>query len=272
MTNTNGIWTMVERVRGASPLVHGITNYVAMDVTANALLAIGASPAMVHAEEEVADFAALADSLVINIGTLSAGWVKSMYVAARHMGERGKPWVLDPVGAGATPYRTDVARNLARLGPTVIRGNASEILAVAGVAQETRGVDSVHGSEGVVEVARQLANDLSCTVAVTGAVDYVTDGGRVVGVANGDPMMTKVTALGCAATSLVAAFLAVEDDPVDAAVAALGVLGVCGERAAAESPGPGTLRWRLLDRLHTFDREAAAAVRLAGPPSSAGRQ
>lgn len=267
MMDTSGIWTMVERVRDASPLVHGITNYVAMDVTANALLAIGASPAMVHAEEEVADFAALADALVINIGTLSAGWVKSMYIAARRMGERGKPWVLDPVGAGATPYRTDVARNLARLGPTVIRGNASEILAVAGGAQETRGVDSVHGSEGVVDVARRLAEELSCTVAVTGKVDYVTDGSRIVGVANGHPMMTRVTALGCAATSLVAAFLAVENDSVNAAVGALGVLGVCGEQAAAESPGPGTLRWRLLDRLHTFDHSAAAAVRIEGPPT-----
>ncbi|HEV2131919.1 MAG TPA: hydroxyethylthiazole kinase [Longimicrobiaceae bacterium] len=257
MYHATGTWETLARLRREAPLIHNITNYVAMDVTANALLAIGASPAMVHAVQEVRDFVGIAHALVVNIGTLSPEWVRAMAAAADAAVDAGKPWVLDPVGAGATPYRTAVARELSRRGPAVIRGNASEILAVAGDAgAATKGVDSVHASEHAREVAREMAHDLGCVVAVTGAVDYVTDGERLLSVENGHPMMTKVTALGCAATALVAAFLAVSDDPVVAAAQALGVIGLAGEIAARESPGPGTLRWRLLDALYQLDEEA----------------
>ncbi len=263
MHDARRIWTTVERVRERAPLVQNITNYVAMDVTANALLAFGASPAMVHAEEEVADFVAIASSLVVNIGTLSSAWVKSMALAVSAAEEHGRPWVLDPVGAGATPYRTAVARDLSRRGPTVVRGNASEILAVAGATgASTRGVDSIHGSDAALEVARELARELGCVVAVTGAIDYVTDGRRVIRVTNGHPMMTKVTALGCTATALVAACLPVEEDPVLAAAHALAVLGVCGEFAAEGSDGPGSMRWRLLDALHVMDVGTLARARV----------
>jgi hydroxyethylthiazole kinase len=256
-------WAAVQRIRERSPLVQSITNYVSMDVTANALLAIGAAPAMVHAAEEVEEFVGIAHALVVNIGTLSPPWVDAMRLAADRAASLGKPWVLDPVGAGATRYRTETARELAERRPTVIRGNASEILALAGAAQATRGVDSAHASADALEPARALARQMGCVVAVTGAVDYVTDGARTLSVANGHPMMARVTALGCSVTALVGAFLAVHDDAVFATAAALAAFGVAGEMAARESPGPGTLRWKLLDALYLLDAGALKGARIA---------
>lgn len=263
MNHPAAVWTALQELRRRAPLVHSITNYVAMDITANALLAVGASPAMVHATEEVEDFAGIAQALVVNIGTLSPAWVEAMVRAAERASAAGKPWVLDPVGAGATPYRTGVAGELLRRRPTVLRGNASEILALGGGAARTRGVDSVDASEQALEVARGLAREGGGVVAVTGAVDYVTDGERVLSVSNGHPMMTRITALGCTATALVAAFLVVEPDPVLAAAQALAVLGLCGEIAARDAEGPGSLRWRLLDALYRLDEEALLGVRIA---------
>lgn len=247
-------WASLQAIRREAPLVQNITNFVSMDVVANGLLALGASPAMVHAEVEVVDFAAIARALVVNIGTLTPPWVASMTKAAETMNAKGKPWVLDPVGVGATTYRTRVASELAALKPTVIRANASEILALAGAALgPTKGVDSTHGSEEAIEAADHLAVQLGTVVAVTGAIDYVTDGARSLRVDNGHPMMTKVTALGCTASSVVGAFLTVEPDPLAAAAEALAVYGLAAERAAAEAAGPGSLRWRLLDHLAALD-------------------
>jgi hydroxyethylthiazole kinase len=242
------------RLRAAAPLVHNVTNYVSMDVVANTLLAVGASPLMAHSVEEVEDIVAIASALAINIGTLDEAWVEAMEMAAERAVELRKPWVLDPVGVGATPYRNATAEALARARPTVVRGNASEILALAGVAGAgTKGVDSTRASSDAREVARTLAVELGCVVAVTGAVDYVTDGVRTVGVANGHPLMTRITALGCSTTALVAACLAVTPDPVDATVHALAIMGVAGEIAAEDAPGPGTLRLRLMDALYSVD-------------------
>jgi hydroxyethylthiazole kinase len=248
----------LERVRSESPLVHNITNYVVMNTTANALLAIGASPAMVHAVDEVEEFVGISRALVINVGTLSTPWVEAMRKAARRAGERGIPWVLDPVGAGATAYRTSVSRELAANAPAAIRGNASEIMAIAGERGETKGVDSTRGSSDSVEAARQMATSMQSIVAVTGATDYVTDGDRVVSISNGHPMMARVTGLGCTATALCGAFLAVCDDPLEAVAHALAVLGVAGEIAAAVSPGPGSLQLQLLDALYTMDERVLA--------------
>ena len=250
-------WVALDRVRAAAPLVHNITNYVVMNTTANALLAVGASPAMVHAVEEVEDFAAISRALVVNIGTLSPTWVDAMRLATATARARGIPWVLDPVGAGATTYRTRVAAELARLGPTVIRGNASEIMVLAGtVAAAGKGVDSAHSTTDAIEPARALARDTGALVAMTGAVDYVTDGERTVAIHNGDPLMARVTGLGCTASALVGAFLAADDDRLAASVAALATLGVAGEIAAEGAAGPGTLQLRLLDALHTIDEDA----------------
>ncbi len=250
-------WHSLQAIRRDAPLIHNITNFVSMDIAANALLALGASPAMVHAEDEVADFVKIARALVVNIGTLSPPWVSAMVVAAKAAKAGGKPWVLDPVGVGATPYRTRVASELAALGPTVIRANASEILALAGAAAgPTKGVDSTHGSDEAVHAAQALAKQVGAVVAVTGALDHVTDGERVLKVANGHPMMTKVTALGCSASAIVGAFLVVEPDPLVATAQALAVFGLAAELAAAKAAGPGSLRWRLLDELAGLDEAA----------------
>lgn len=246
--------TPLARVRDASPLVHNITNFVVMNNTANALLAVGASPAMVHAAEEVEEFAAISRALVINIGTLAPRWVEAMHLAATRAKSAGIPWVLDPVGAGATSYRSQVSSDLARLHPTVIRGNASEIMVLAGAfGAAGRGVDSTHSTDAALEPARGLARDTRAIVAMTGVVDYVTDGHRVVAIHNGHPMMARVTGLGCTATALVGAFLGANDDPFAATVSALATLGVAGEMAADHSPGPGSLQLHLLDLLYRLD-------------------
>jgi len=254
MDHAAATWTRLQALRQGAPLVHNITNFVAMDVVANCLLAIGASPAMVHAEEEVEDFVAIAAALVINIGTLSPPWVAAMERAAARAGVLGKPWVLDPVGCGATPYRTRTAARLAGLRPAVIRGNASEILALAGATSgPTKGVDSTHDAAEALAAGRALARELGTVVAITGAVDHVTDGERLLRVANGDPRMTKVTALGCAASAIVGAFLVVEPDPLAAAASGLALFGLAGERAAARAAGPGSLRVQIVDQLAALD-------------------
>jgi hydroxyethylthiazole kinase len=258
-------WASLQAVRERAPLVHNITNFVAMDVSANCLLALGASPAMVHAEEEVEDFVAIASSLVVNIGTLSPPWVAAMARAAARASALGRPWVLDPVGAGATPYRTRTALDLIALRPTVIRGNASEILALAGAAAgPTKGVDSTHGTDEAVDAAAQLARASSAVVAVTGALDRITDGVRWREVGNGDPRMTRVTALGCAASAVIGALLTVEPDPLEAAAQGLAIFGLAGERAAARAAGPGSLRWRIVDELALLDEATVrAGVKIA---------
>ncbi len=244
----------LERVRATAPLVHNITNFVVMNTTANALLAIGASPAMVHAVEEVEAFVHHAAAVVINIGTLSEPWSEAMRRAVETANAAGVPWVLDPVAAGVTPYRSAIAADLVARRPTVIRGNASEILALAGGTGGGKGVDSTHGSTAALDVARRLAAATGSTVAITGEVDHVTDGSNVASIANGHAMMAKVTGLGCTASALIGAFLGAGLAPMAAAMAALTALGVAGEVAAAQSLGPGSLQLNLLDQLYRLDR------------------
>ncbi|SNB68029.1 hydroxyethylthiazole kinase [Arboricoccus pini] len=250
---------LLERVRARAPLVQCITNFVAMDIAANLVLAIGASPAMVHAKEEVEEFAAIASALTINIGTIAPEWVEGMSLAASTASRIGLPWVLDPVACGATRWRTQVARELAAKRPTLIRGNASEILALqADRETTTRGVDSTDPVERAQTAARALAKTYGAIVAVTGATDFVTDGSRELGIEGGDPLMTKVTALGCSLTAVSGAFLAVGDSAFESTVAALASFKIAGSRSALNCPGPGTLRWRMADELHRLD---AAAMR-----------
>lgn len=240
-------------------LVHSITNYVVMNSTANALLAAGASPVMAHAREEVEEMVALAGALVLNIGTLSPPWVEAMRLAGAAANRRGVPVVLDPVGAGATAYRTATARALAdELELAVIRGNASEILAMAGSTASTRGVDAAHDVGEAARVGAELAQRLGCAVAITGEVDLVTDAARAVEIRAGHPLMGRVTGTGCAATVLVAAFCAVEPDPVVAAAGALAFFGMAGERAAEHAAGPGSFQVGLIDALAALSPEEVA--------------
>lgn len=248
----------LEAVRRTRPLVHNITNIVVTNVVANALLAIGASPAMVEAGEEVEELAAVADALVVNLGTLSSSWAAAMKLAVASAGHAGTPWTLDPVAVGVLGYRTRLAHELLAAGPAVIRGNAAEVMALAGVAGSAKGVDSLVGTEEARDAADSLARRTGAVVAVTGVVDIVTDGSRRIEVANGDPMMAKVTGTGCVASAIVGAFAAVGDDRLEAVAHGLVVLGVAGELAALRARGPGSFQAELLDGLHGLDAPTLA--------------
>jgi len=250
------VWNDVQRIRSEAPLVHNITNYVVMNTTANALLAIGASPVMAHAIEEVEEMVGLARSLVLNIGTLSAPWVEAMRKAGRRAKERGIPVVLDPVGAGATRFRTETAHTLlVQVQPTIVRGNGSEIRALFYAEGATKGVDSRHGAEDALDAARSLAERHDCVVSVSGKVDIVVSGSSTLRVANGHPLMPRVTGLGCTATALTGACAAVNPSPLEAAAHAMAIMGVTGEIAAGRSGGPGSLQMHFLDTLHLLREE-----------------
>ncbi len=251
---------LLDRLRAQSPLVQCITNYVAMNVAANVLLAAGASPAMVHAAEESGEFAAIAGALTVNIGTLSAGWLDSMKAAAASADKAGKPWVLDPVAHFATAFRQQAARDLLALRPTIVRGNASEIMALGGGMSAGQGVDSGDPVERAESAARVLANAQGAVVAVTGPVDFVTDGARAVRIAGGSALMPKVTALGCSLTGLVGAFAAIAPDaPFEATIAALAMFAAAGAAAEEGADGPGSFAVRFLDALHDLDGDALVA-------------
>ena len=245
----------LSRIRERRPLVHQITNYVVMNETANATLALGALPVMAHAREEVEEMVALAGALVLNIGTLSPPWVDSMLLAGRAASADGVPIVLDPVGAGATRYRTETARRLlAELDVAVLRGNAGEVATLVGLEAEVRGVESITGGDDAPELARSAARTLGVVAAVTGAVDHVSDGQDVLSVANGHPLLAAVTGTGCMATALTGCFAAVkQDDPLAAAAEALIAFGVAAEDAAATAAGPGTFHAALYDALAALD-------------------
>jgi hydroxyethylthiazole kinase len=252
----------LRRVRERKPLVHNITNYVVMNYTANALLACGASPVMAHAVEEVEEMVSLAGALVLNIGTLSPSWVQAMIKAGKRANAVHVPVILDPVGAGATRLRTDSAKRLIEeLAIHVIRGNASEILSLGGEksGSRTRGVDSVHTVDQVKEVAVELAKELGTTLAITGAVDLITDGERACRVMNGHERMGQVTGTGCTATVIIGAFLAVTPDPLEAATQGLSYFGLAGEKAAAKALGPGSFQIALLDALYEMKEEELRA-------------
>jgi hydroxyethylthiazole kinase len=240
-------------LREQRPLVHNLTSAVVANFTANALLALGAAPAMVESPEEVAAFAASADALVVNLGSLTPARAAVMHIAAAAATSARKPWALDPVGAGAIAARTAFAHELCRLRPTAIRGNASEILGLAGEAGGGRGVDTGAASDAAVAAARRLAAATGAVVAVTGTVDYITDGARMLALHNGHQMMTCVTGMGCAATAIVGACLAVADDALHGVAHALAITGIAGEMAARVANGPGSLQVEYLDALFALD-------------------
>lgn len=245
------VWKDVEKIRAAAPLIHNITNYVVMNTTANALLALGASPVMAHAEGEVEEMVGYAGALVLNIGTLSPPWIEAMLLAGKAARKRGIPVVLDPVGAGATKLRTRaVQRILGEVGPTIVRGNASEIRALMLTEHGTKGVDSTHGSEQALEIGRAVSRQHGCVVSISGATDVIVSGDQVIRVHNGHPMMPKVTGLGCTASAITGAFAAVNPDPLRAAAHAMALMGIAGELAGARSPGPGSFQMNFLDALY----------------------
>jgi hydroxyethylthiazole kinase len=253
-------WTDLDRVRAQAPLVHNLTNFVVMSQSANALLAIGASPVMSHAVEEVEEMVRQAQALVLNIGTLSPTWVEAMVKAGEEARRRGIPMVRDPVGCGATTYRTATASMLLKtIRPTVVRGNASEIRALAGSGNGPKGVDSRHATEEIREQAETLSRAHRCVVSISGAVDLIVEGETVVRVANGDPMMTRVTGMGCIATAITAAFAAVNLSALHASAHAMAVIGLAGESAAARCAGPGSFYPHFLDALYSKAKDRPAS-------------
>ncbi len=260
---------LLAAVRADRPLIQTITNFVSMDIAANVLLATGAAPAMVHAPEESPEFVRRAAALVVNTGTLSAPAAQAMEVATTAARTHGVPWVLDPVGAGATKFRDETIAKLLRHRPSVIRGNASEIMALArlaGLTQEPggpRGVDSAHETAEAEVSAQKLARHCLCIVAATGAVDVVTDGRVLLRLANGSPLMTRVTALGCALTAYVGAFIGVGADPLRATASALAIYAIAGDMAAEIAKGPGSFRVAFIDALAAIDaRDIETRLRL----------
>ncbi|MGD9948046.1 MAG: hydroxyethylthiazole kinase [Desulfobulbus sp.] len=246
----------LKKIRESKPLIHNITNFVVMNYTANVLLASGASPVMAHADNEVEEMVDHAAALVLNIGTLTDGWVTTMIKAGRRASELGKPIVLDPVGAGATQLRTNAVKAiLAQTWVSIIRGNASEILSLAGSATAAKGVDSINSVNEATEVASVLARELGTTLAITGPSDLVTDGRRSVRIEGGHTLMPYVTGTGCSATALIGAFHAVDKDPVSAAATALAFFGIAGETAGQQAAGPGSFMIHLLDALYTLSPE-----------------
>jgi hydroxyethylthiazole kinase len=253
--------TTLRRLRERKPLVHQITNYVVMNETANATLALGALPVMAHAREEVEEMAGLAGALVLNIGTLSPHWVEAMVAAGKAANAAGIPVVLDPVGAGATRYRTDTARRiLSEVDVTVLRGNQGEVATLAGVDAEVRGVESIGAADDAAGIARLAAESLGLIASVTGVVDHVSDGERVLAVANGHELLAKVTGTGCMSSAITGCFLAAKhDEPLEAAAEALAAFGVAGEDAARDAKGPGTFHVNLYDALAALDPETLDA-------------
>ena len=228
-----------ERLRAKAPRVHCLTNAVAQAFTANVLLALGAVPSMTIAREEVADFVADADALLVNLGTLDPERQGAIEVALPAAARAGLPWVLDPVFADASLPRLGFAQGLLNRRPTVLRANGGELAALSGARD-----------------AAIFAEATGVTVALTGAEDVISDGARTMRIANGDPMLTRITATGCAAGAVVAAFLAVEPDPVVAATSALAVFGVAADMAGETAKGPGSFAVALLDALYLLDGAA----------------
>lgn len=248
------------RIRVAQPLIHQITNLVVMNDVANVTLHVGALPVMAHAVEEVAEIGDRADALVLNLGTLTPARVEAMLVAARTANQRNTPIILDPVGAGATQLRTETARRLLRdFDVTIVRGNAAEISTLIGAGGEVKGVESVSAPENIVDVAQQAARDWNAVVAITGRRDIIMGEAGALAVDNGHEWLTQLTGTGCMATTVVAVFAAIDDQPLLAAAGGLAVYGLAAELAAPHASGPASFKTAFFDRLYNLTVEQIKA-------------
>ncbi|MCD9522401.1 hydroxyethylthiazole kinase [Photobacterium carnosum] len=250
---TESIIAELALVREQKPLVVNITNYVVMNNTANALLAIGASPIMAHSRQEMAEMMHIAGSLVINIGTLDSEWIERMLFAVEQANANNKPIVLDPVGCGASVLRTQTARTLAaKANNLIIRGNASEIIALAGEASQTKGVDALDSSDTALAAAQVLVAQYHANVVISGEVDYVVTASQTISLSNGHHMMPYVTGMGCSLTALTGAFAAIGET---SGLAATAIYAIAGEIAAEQSAGPASLQLNIIDGLYQINAE-----------------
>ncbi len=259
MNVNQALFRDLEKIRKTKPLILNVTNYVVANATANALLALGASPAMSHNPRDLEELTAFSKALVVNIGTPTEEFLEGMDKAGKVALAHNVPIVLDPVAAGATSIRTDSAYDFTKqYSPAVVRGNASEILALAGAGGTPHGVDSSQSSDSALHGAMEFARLFDCTVCVSGEVDYVTNGSKVYKIFGGSEMMPYVTGLGCTATALIGAFLAVNPVPVEATVHAMAVMSVCGLLATKKAAGPGTLQLYFYDALYQLNAQIIA--------------
>ena len=259
------IWADLQEIRSNKPLVYNITNSVVQDFTANALLALGASPIMSDFVDETEELVAVSNTLNINIGTPNSHSIEAMLKAIQTARALGKPVVLDPVAVGATKLRQKLIEDLLGAGrPTIVRGNLAEISALAGMQWEGKGVDAGSLLSGSGEIVRTAARRIGCGVVGTGEIDYASDGEQLYSLANGHPLMTRITGMGCVATSIVAAFLAVQPLPLVAAIHATAFIGIAGEWAAEQSRnmGAGTFRVKFLDSFDRLEPDDLAIVRV----------
>lgn len=249
----------LEKIRESSPLVLSLTNSVVQPLTANLLLAVGAVAAMLHDVNEVVDMLrAGTGGLLINLGTLTREQGETMQTAVREASRLGIPWVLDPVAVGPLSLRTKVAEQLKKEKPSIIRGNASEIMTLAGYSSTTKGPESTTSSTDALQAAKELAQQTGAVVLVTGRTDYSTDGHQVIATENGHEMMSKVTGVGCSMGALAAACVSVSPDPFQAAISTAVLMGIAGEMAFEKSPTPGSFAVSLLDCLYTISPEDIA--------------
>ena len=245
------ICNALQTLKAQKPLVVNITNYVVMNNTANALLAIGASPIMAHSREEMAEMMSFCGALVINIGTLDSQWVARMIYAVEQANLNNKIVVLDPVGCGASKFRTAVSRQIATLAKKlIIRANASEIIALANQQAKSKGVDAMDSSDTALDAAHFLIKNYQCNVVISGETDYIVTGSDVTSLRNGHVMMPCITGMGCSLSALTAAFAAIGETT---GLAATAILGIAGEIAAKQSTGPGSLQMNLLDVLYQLN-------------------
>jgi hydroxyethylthiazole kinase len=252
------VWTDFRQLRELTPLVLCLTNSVVREFTANALLALGASPIMSDAAEEIVELVGIANALNLNIGTPTPRSSEAMEVAARAAYSRQIPVVLDPVAVGATELRRDLVHRLLRIArPTAIRGNQAEIAFMAGLPALARGVDAAGISDHARVATVQLAKELGSVIIASGPIDYLSDGNKVIALENGHPLMPRVTGSGCVATAFVASFLTVDPEPLSAAISAMTVMNIAGELAAERSGtgGPGSFRVSFLDAFDELQPE-----------------
>ena len=250
------IYGMIERIHQEKPLIHNITNMVAMNDSANIILAVGGLPVMAHAREEVGEMVKAAGALVLNIGTLTPEQIESMIIAGKMANSLKVPVILDPVGAGATNLRTESALRLQeKIKINIIRGNFAEISILAGLKGNIKGVESIGTEKNSVEIACSLAQKYNQVAIITGKQDVVTDGKTVIEIDNGAPMLGTITATGCMVTSLIATFAAVGEDYLLASTGALVCFGLAGERAAVKAQGPGSFKVNLFDEIYNLNEK-----------------
>ena len=252
-------WRLADDIRQTAPLIHNITNLVVQNETAEAISAVGGTQITLHTEEEAAEAASACSAIAVNLGTLNTALLLCARTALGTAASLGRPWVLDPVAAGFTAYRTDAATEFLGLRPTVLKANASEVLSLAGGGEKGHGADSIHSVSHAAEAARRLAQRHGCVVAVTGPEDLVTDGERMATVANGRPLMGRMIGSGCMLTAVLGCFLSVAERPFEAALAALAYFDVAGELAADQAQGPGTFKPLLIDALYNLPESALHA-------------